>query len=152
VAASGRSGEEWCERGLENLRKRTPPGSLRTIDPESGLMGCCVGDNHDGSRALLLESLLPEPAPHGVLASAPRRDALFALPLNRKAMAQRAMALLKVVTQKQHAEASHPISPDVFWVRGGVWRRFGIEVGQDGVRVQPPPECAEVLRTALAAE
>jgi hypothetical protein len=152
VTASGRSGEEWYERGLENLRRRTPPGSLRVMEPESGLMGCCVGDNHDGSRALLLESLLPEPAPHGVLASVPRRDALLALPLSRKAMAQRALALLKVFTQSQHDEATHPISPDVFWVKDGIWRRFGIEVREDGVQVQPPPECADVLRALLGTE
>jgi hypothetical protein len=126
VAASGCSGEEWYERGLENLRRRTPPGSLRVMEPESGLMGCCVGDAHDGSRALLLESLLPEPAPDGVLASVPRRDALLALPLNRKAMEQRSLALLKVFTQNQHAEASHPISPDIFWVRNGIWHRLGV--------------------------
>jgi hypothetical protein len=150
VAASGRSAEEWCTRGLENLRRRTPPGCLKVMEPESGLMGCCVGDNHDGSRALLLESLLPEPAPHGVLASVPRRDALLALPLCQKSLAQRALALLKVFTKNQHDEASHPISPDVFWVRDGVWRPFGIEVGEDGVKVQPPPECQEVLRALLA--
>lgn len=150
VAASGRSGEEWCERGLENLRRRTPPGSLRVVEPETGLLGCCVGDNHDASRALLLDSLLPEPAPHGVLASVPRRDGLLVLPLHRRAMQQRALALLKVFTQSQHDEASHPISSDVFWVRDGIWRRFGIEVGEDGVKVQPPPGCAEVLREILA--
>lgn len=150
VDASGRSGDEWHEIGLENLRRRTPPGSLRVMEPESGLMGCCVGDAHDGSRALLLESMLPEPAPHGVLASAPRRDALLALPLTRKALAQRSLALLKVITQNQHDEASHPLSPDVFWVKDGVWRRFGIEVGAEGVSVEPPAEMEGVLRSLLA--
>jgi hypothetical protein len=122
------------------------------MEPETGLMGCCVGDNHDGSRALLLESLLLESSPHGVLASVPRRDALLALSLNRQGMRQRSLALLKAVTQNQYAEASHPISSDVFWVRDGIWRRFGIEVGEEGVQVQPPPECADVLRAILASE
>jgi hypothetical protein len=152
VGASGRSGEEWYERGLENLRRLTPPGSLRVMEPEPGLLACCVGDAHDGSRALLLESLLPAPAPHGVLASVPRRDALLALPLNRQALARRSLALLKVFTQNQHAEATHPISPDVFWVKDGTWRPFGIEVGQDGVQVRPPAEVADTLRALLAAE
>jgi len=152
VADSGRSGEEWYQRGLENLRRSTPLDSLRVIEPESGLMGCCVGDAHDGSRALLLESLLPEPAPHGVLASVPRRDALLALPLNRKALAQRSLALLQVFTGNQHAEASHPISPDIFWVKNGVWRRFGIEVEEGGVRLRPPAELVETLRGLLAVE
>jgi hypothetical protein len=41
---------------------------------------------------------------------------------------------------------------NVFWVKRGTWRRFGIEVGEDGVKVQPPPECADVLREILATE
>src|SRR5262249_39616080 len=98
------------------------------------------------------ESLLPEPAPHGVLASVPRRDGLFALPLNRKALGQRSLALLKVFTQSQHAEASHPISSDIFWVKNGIWRRFGIEVGEEGVKVQPPAEGVDDLRAVLAGE
>jgi hypothetical protein len=122
------------------------------MEPESGLMGCCVGDAHDGSRALLLESLLPEPAPHGVLASVPRRDALLALPLNRRALGQKSLALLKVFTQSQHAEATHPISADIFWVRNGIWRPFGIEVGQDEVGVRPPAELADALRALLSGE
>jgi hypothetical protein len=143
VEASGRSGEEWYELGLENLRRRTPPDSLRVIEPESGLMGCGVGDAHDGSRALLLGSLLPQPVPPlGALASAPRRDGLFALPMDDRARKQRALALLSVVTREQHAEASHPLSERVFWVRDGVWRPFGIEVGEKGIRVGPPPEWA----------
>jgi hypothetical protein len=152
VEASGRSGDEWYERGLENLRRLTPPGSLRLMEPESGLLACCVGDAHDGSRALLLESLLPEPAPHGVLASVPRRDALLALPLNRQALQQQSLALLKVFTQNQHDEATHPISADIFWVRDGIWRPFGIELGQDGVQVRPPEELVDTLRALLGAE
>jgi hypothetical protein len=152
VEESGRSGESWCEVGLENLRRLTPPESLHVMEPQSGLMACCVGDAHDGSRALLLESMLPEPAPYGVLASVPRRDGLLALPLNRKALQQQSLALLKVFTQRQHAEASHPISADVFWVRDGVWRPFGIEVGKDGVSVHPPKEVADELQALLRSE
>jgi hypothetical protein len=152
VEASGRSGDEWYARGLENLRRATPSGALGVLEAQSGLLGCCVGDAHDGSRALFLESLLPEPAPHGVLASVPRRDALLVLPLSRKALAQRSLALLKVFTQNQHAEASHPISADIFWVRDGVWRPFGIEIGPDGLKVQPPAEMKDVLDALLAGE
>jgi hypothetical protein len=151
VTASGRTADQWYEQGLENLRRRTPSGALRTMEPESGLLGCCVGDAHDGSRALLLESLLPDPAPFGVLASIPRRDALLALQLNRQGLQQRSLALLKVFTQNQHDEASHPISPEIFWVKTGVWRRFGIEVGQEGVSLRPPRELADALQVLLAA-
>jgi hypothetical protein len=149
VEASGRSGEEWCAVGLENLRRRTPAGALRVLEPESGLMGCGVGDAHDGSRALLLDDLLPAVAPHGVLASVPSRDVLLVLPLT-PGLAQRSLALLKVLTRSQHEEASHPLSPDVFWVRDGVWRPFGIEVREDGVRVAPPEDLAGALRDVLA--
>ena len=80
------------------------------------------------------------------------RDALLVLPLSPKALAQRSLALLTIFTQNQHAEASHPISPDIFWVRDGVWRPFGIEVGKDGVKVQPPDEMKAVLDAILAGE
>jgi hypothetical protein len=152
VAASSRSGEQWYELGLENLRRCTPPGSLKVITEESGVLGCCVGDAHDGSRALLLEALLPEPAPRGVLASIPRRDALLAMPLDRKALEQRSLALLKVVTQSQYSEATHPLLDEVFWVRNGIWRRFGIELSQEGLRVQPPAEWADEFWALVRAE
>ena len=70
--------------------------------------------------------------------------------VNEEALAQRSLALLKVFTQNQYAEATHPISADIFWVRGGVWRPFGIEVGEGGVRVEPPEEMAGVLEELLA--
>ena len=152
VRASGCSGDEWYALGLENLRKRTPPGSLKVLEPQSGLMGCCVGDSHDGSRALLLDSLLSEPAPHGVLASIPRRDALLVLPLTRKALSQQSLALLKVITQSQHDEASHPLSTNIFWVKDGIWRVFEIEVSQDGVKGSHPEEMTDTLQSLLNAE
>jgi len=148
VEASGRSGDDWVAVGLENLRRKTPAGSLRVVEPTTGLLACCVGDDHDGSRALLLPELLPEPAPHGVLASLPHRGVLLVLPL-RRPVQQRGLALLQGFTQSQHAEASHPLSPHVFWVHEGIWRPFGIQLGEDGVRVQPPPEMAETLRDLL---
>jgi hypothetical protein len=151
VSASGKSGDEWYERGLANLRRRTPSGPLQVRDAESGLLGGQVGDDHDGTRALLVESLLPAPAPFGVLAAAPDRNTVLALQLNRKGLAGRSLALLHVLAKNCHAEATHPLSPDVFWVKNGVWRRFGIELGQDGIAVQPPKEFAGAWQVLMGA-
>ncbi len=148
VEGSGQPGDHWFAAGLENLRQRTPAGSLQVVEPLTGLLACCVGDDHDGSRALLLEELLPDPAPHGVLASIPHRGVLLALPL-RRPVTQRGLALLQTFTQSQHDEASHPLSPQVFWVSQGVWRPFGILIGEEGISIQSPPEMAETLRTLL---
>lgn len=145
IAATGRSEDEWYEIGLENLRRRTPAGALVVLDPETGLLAFNSADNHDGSRALLIDAHLPAPSPHGVLASVPDRNATLVLPLDRRALAPRALALLRVLTTNQHAEATHPISDEVFWVRDGVWRPFGIDVGDGGVSVRPPDEMRELL-------
>jgi hypothetical protein len=151
IAASGRTAAEWYDHGLENLRRRTPSGVLRIMEPESGLMACCVGDNHDGSRGLLLESLLTDAAPFGVLASVPRRDALLALQFNRQGLQPSSLAMLKVFTQNQFAEASHPISDEVFWVWRGLWRPFGIEVRPDGISLKPPADRAGALKVLMDA-
>jgi hypothetical protein len=152
IEESGRSGDDWCTVGLDNLRRQTPAGSLRVVEPESGLLACCVGDAHDASRSLFVDELLPEPAPHGVLLSVPRRDALLALPVNRKATLQRSLALLKLFTQSQHDEASHPISPEVFWVRQGVWQPVGITVSEAGVQMSLPAELIEIFRGLVGTE
>jgi hypothetical protein len=145
IEESGRPATVWCEIGQANLRQRTPAGALHVVEPESGLLACSVGDAHDASRSLFVEELLPEPAPDGILMSIPRRDALLALPVNEKVTQQRSLALLKLFTQSQHDEASHPISTEIFWVRQGVWRPVGIEVSETGVRVSPPAELVEIL-------
>jgi hypothetical protein len=152
VKSSGLPGSHWYRRGLDNLAKRTPPGALQALEGESGLLACQVGDGHDASRALLLESLIPEPAPHGVLASIPQRDCLLALPLNRKALVQSALIALKKTTQQKHSESKRPMSSDTYWVKDGVWRRFELEMGWDSIQIKPPLECVDVLKDILGTD
>jgi hypothetical protein len=143
-------GEEWLRQGQENLRRITPEGALKVIDEDSGLMRCAVGDGHDGSRATVLESLLPGPAPFGVFATVPHRDALLVLPVTREAMEKKALAVLKAATEKEHAGAAHPLSAELYWVMNGVWRPFTIVVVPEGaIRMRPPAELVQALMTLL---
>src|SRR5262249_36197369 len=135
VEASGRSGAEWYTRSVANLHAHTPPGSFRVIEENSGILACSRGDAHDASRSLIVEAILPEEAPEGVLVGVPSRDALIALPVHPRTLQH--LALLKVFLANQHQDAAYPITPDIFWVRQGRWRRLGVEVSDQGIQRDP---------------
>jgi len=140
VEASGRSGDEWCEIGLQNLRKMTNDDVLEVIRDDYGLLVCSVGDSHDASRALLLDSMLPVPAPHGMLVVVPDRSKLLVLPLDAKSFKQGAFSMLKTFATNHFRESKYPISPEVFWVKDGIWYLFDIVIGAEGVTINYPPE------------
>jgi hypothetical protein len=143
VQDSGRPGSRWLEVALDNLAARTPEGGFHLIDEDSGLRICSVADAYDSSRALLLDRLLPETAAEGCFVSLPGRDALFVLPVSAKALSQ--VHLLKVLAEKNHQTAPYPISADVFWVRGGVWRQFPIVIKGEEITIEPPEEFLALL-------
>jgi len=147
IAASGKPGEEWLQRALANLRKRTPPDCLQSIHDESGMMMCNVADAYDSSRALLLEDLLPSDYPNGCLIALPSRDQLLALPVDRGALAF--AHLMKVLAERNYRSAPYAISEDVFWVREGVWRVFPMDVQGDKVTLQPPEEFMDIVSEFL---
>ncbi len=54
--------------------------------------------------------------------------------------------LLKALAEKNFQTAPYPITDQVFWLHGGVWRPFPIEIRGERVTVQPPAEFTAVLQ------
>jgi hypothetical protein len=144
IAASGQDGPAWLERGLANLRQRTPAGAARIAHEESGLWQCEVGDAYDSSRALILDALLPEHRENGWLIAVPGRDQLLVLPVVKRSLEY--VAWLRMIAAKAHQTVPYPISAEVYWVHEGAWRLFSIDLHGEKVMVTPPPEFEEVLR------
>jgi hypothetical protein len=142
VAESGKPGEEWLERALANLRARSPEGCLQLVSEETSIHACNVGDSYDSSRALILDTLLPE-APSGYLVALPHRDCLLVMPVSMQAVPH--MHIMKGLAQDNHKNAPYSISDEVFWVHNGNWHLFSIEFSKERVVVTPPPEFVEVL-------
>jgi hypothetical protein len=143
IAGAGRPGDEWLERALANLRGRTPADCLEVVHEDSGLMVCSVGDAYDSSRALLLEGLLPDAAPAGLLTAIPSRDELLVLPVTLKGMPH--IHVLKLLAVKNYKQAPYPISDMLYWVRSGAWRPFPVEIRKEEVAIRPPAEFIEIL-------
>ena len=150
VADSGREGNVWLERAVENLAAQTPADCFQIIHAESGLRHCTVGDAYDSSRALLLDRLLPETSPDGCLVAIPGRDELLVLPLSAAGLAQ--IPALKAIAEKSHQSAPYSISEEIYWVRGGQWFLFAVEVKGDNFTVSPPPDFLEVLQRIAPME
>jgi hypothetical protein len=143
VEESGRPGEEWLGRAVENLIAQTPADCFQVIHEESGMRQCTVGDAYDSSRAFLLDTLLPETRSEGYLVALPGRDELLVLPVTGPALAY--APLLKSVAEQSFRTAPYAISDEVFWVHEGRWWVFPIEMRGETVTAQPPPEFLQVL-------
>lgn len=144
VESSGRPGGAWLEQALANLRARTPPECFQTIHEESGMRSCNVADAYDSSRALLLDTLLPDSRADGCFVALPGRDQFLVLPVSAAALA--CVHMLKVLAEDNFKSTPYPISDQVFWVREGTWRVFTIVVHGDNVTVQPPEDFVAILR------
>lgn len=143
VADSSGDIDDWFVRALDNLRAQTPAGCLAVIHEESGLMQSEVGDAYDASRALLLDELLPGYERDGFFVALPGRDHLLVLPVSPRGLAF--APWLRAIATKTHRDLPYPISGELFWVRGGVWHPFPIDVRGPHVRLDPPPEFLDVL-------
>jgi hypothetical protein len=143
VQDSGRTGADWLERALANLRARTPEEPFAEVHEDSGLLLCNVGDAYDSSRALLVEALLPETPEAGCCVAVPSRDELVVLPITPEALEH--IHLVKLLAEKNFKTSPYPISNEVFWVHEGVWRPFPITFKDDEVTVEPPPEFIDLL-------
>jgi hypothetical protein len=142
VAESGHPGEEWLEVALANLRARSPQGCMQRVSEDSTIHACNVGDSYDSSRALILDTLLPD-APAGYLVALPHRDCLIVLPVALEAVPH--MHIMKGLAQDNYKNAPYNISDDVYWVHNGAWHEFPIEFSENRVVVTPPAEFVEVL-------
>ncbi len=143
VQESGHPCEEWLELALANLQAQTPEECFQILHDESGLRQCTVGDAYDSSRALLLDSLLPETSAEGHFIAIPGRDELLVLPVTGPALGF--VPLLKSVAEQSFRTAPYAISDEVFWIRAGQWHLFPIELQGDRVTAQPPQEFLEIL-------
>ncbi len=148
IAESGRQGGDWLEQALANLRTRTPENCFHVVHEESGLLLCNVGDAYDSSRALLLDSLLPDANSLGFLVAIPSRDELVVLPVCWKALAH--IHLPWVLAQKNYQNAPYSISRDIYWVHRGDWRLFQIEARDQQIQVRPPDEFVQLLKAKRA--
>ncbi len=143
IRNSGRPADEWLEKGLDNLRKRTPDDWFQVGDEESGILVSKVADAYDSSRALILDRLLPDTSPFGCLVALPGRDELVLLPITRKSFPF--VHLLKAWADKRFEQAPYAISNQVFWIHQRTWRLFPIEIRDRQATVQPPEEFLPVL-------
>jgi hypothetical protein len=150
MADSGRPGNTWLDRALENLSAQTPADCFQVLHEESGLRCCTVGDAYDSSRAMLLDRLLPDTAADGCLVAVPGRDELLVLPLCAAGLAQ--IPALKAIAEKSYRSAPYSISEDIYWVRGGHWFLFPVGIKGDNFTVSPPPDFLEVLQRIAPME
>jgi hypothetical protein len=144
IADADSPGTVWLERARTNLQARTPADCFKLIHPDSGMRQCNVGDAYDSSRVLLLDSLLPETRADGCFAALPGRDELLVVPVTATGLAH--VPLLKALAEKNYRTAPYPISDQVYWIAGGVWRRFSIDIRGKEVAVHPPAEFLETLQ------
>ena len=144
ISESGQEGKYWVERATQNLRTITPPGCLTEAHAESGLLHCEIGDAYDASRALILDHLKPGHEENGFFVAIPGRDHLLVLPVSSGALA--VLPWLHNVATCTHRNLPYPISPEVYWIRGGRWHHFPLELQGDKATVNPPPEFVEVLQ------
>ncbi|MBY0521870.1 MAG: hypothetical protein K2R98_00640 [Gemmataceae bacterium] len=147
IADSGKEGAVWLDQALANLRARSEDDSLEVVHEESGMLLCNVGDAYDSSRAMILDTLLPEVGPEGYFVAIPSRDQLMVLPVRKDSLPF--IHVMKLLVEKDFKTAPYPISDDVFWVRDGNWRLFGIDVQGQKVTLQPPEDFMEVLEEFL---
>jgi hypothetical protein len=143
VEESGQPGESWLAPALANLKEKTPAGCLETIDADSGLKLCAVGDAYDASRALLLDALLPEFTERGYFVALPSRDELLVLPVTKESILN--VGWMKALADRNAKSAPYSISDEVYWVRGGAWLRFPMELSDQRLSITPPPEFLGIL-------
>ncbi len=151
VADSGKPGDDWLEKALANLRDRTPDDCLEVVDEDSGLMLCNVADAYDSSRALLLDTLLPDAA-DGCFVGLPSRDQMFVLPVAQETVPF--LYLMKMLVEKEYRSAPYAISGDVLWVRGEEWHLFGVDIDEVNKKMNltPPDPFLEILDRFLPEE
>jgi hypothetical protein len=150
VTESGRQGEEWLTQALDNLSNRSEPDAFEVVHEESGMLLCNVADAYDSSRALLLDSLLPDGREDGYFVAVPSRDQLLVLPVSRRSFAF--VFLLKQLCERNFKSAPYPISADVFWVRDEKWHLFRVDVRGEQVVLEPPEEFHEILQRLAPPE
>ncbi len=87
---------------------------------------------------------MPGHAQDGFFVALPGRDHLLVLAVSKESLTF--LPWLRSVAVRTHRDMPYPISSEVFWVCGGQWHTFTIELQGDKAMVNPPEEFLEVLR------
>ena len=116
---------------------------MKVVHEESGLLQSQVGDAYDSSRSLLLDALRPGHEDNGFFVIVPGRDHLLFVPIASETMV--VAPWLRAIAAKTYRDMPYPISPELFWVRRGVWHLFEIETEGEDILVRPPPEFTDVI-------
>jgi hypothetical protein len=143
IADSGKDPEIWYAQAIDNLSAKTGPDCVKCVHEETGLLQSQAGDAYDSSRALVLDSLRPGHEDNGFFAIVPGRDHLLFVPIASETMV--VAPWLKAIAAKTYRDMPYPISPELFWVRRGVWHLFEIATEGEDILVKPPPEFADVI-------
>jgi hypothetical protein len=143
ISDSGEASDAWLQRALDNLHGQTPANCLTEVHEDSGLLQSSVGDAYDSSRALVLDRLRPDERYDGWFVALPGRDHLLVLPVSARSLTF--LPWLRSIATRTHRNVPYPISPEVFWVCGGRWHHFPVELEGDKAMVKPPPEFIEVI-------
>ena len=150
IAGSQEGGAYWYDRALANLSNKSEAGCIAMVHEETGLMQAQVGDAYDSSRALLLDQLVRGHEEDGFFVTVPGRDHLLVLPITGETLQM--APWLRAIAGKTYREMPYPISPELFWVRGGVWHLFSIETDGENVVMKPPAAFAPVIARLRSAD
>jgi hypothetical protein len=143
IASSGHDSAYWYERALANLHGKSGAACFAPVHDDSGLLQAQVADAYDSSRALLLDLLQPGHDENGFYVIVPSRDHCFVLPVTPETLML--APWLRTIATKMCKDMPYPISPELFWVRGGFWHHFAIEHTGEDVLVKPPAAFVEVM-------
>src|SRR5579884_333520 len=146
VAESGRSGEEWLARALDNLAKRTPPAWWKPVHErdDSGLRTSTMLDDYDIFRALLLDRLFPGMAETGWFVAPVGWNELYFMPATELTH-DRFIVPFKKLAEGVLASAGHPISQEIYWVYHNNWYWYPVVRKGERWYVVPPQEFSRVF-------
>jgi len=100
-----------------NLYDRAPQGRWVPSSHDPNTLCSQVGDGHDGTRVLIADRWLDDPA--GLYVVAPSRDLGFVVPASTENAKERAHALEEPM-RDLFTQAAYPISSRLFWLHNGV--------------------------------
>jgi hypothetical protein len=143
IASSGQPAEHWFQRGIANLRDKSAPTCFAPVHDESGLLQAQASDAYDSSRALLVDDLIPGHEENGFYVIVPGRDHCFVLPITAESLMLGPW--MRSIAIKMCKDMPYPISPELFWVRGGLWHHFFIEETGGELQVTPPAAFVDVM-------
>jgi hypothetical protein len=100
-----------------NLYDRAPQGRWIPSSHDPNTLCSQVGDGHDGSRVLIADRWIADPA--GLYVLAPTRDRGFVVPASTENAKEHALVLEEAM-RDLFTGSAYPISSKLFWLHNGV--------------------------------